>query len=356
MSNLPKPVILREGTYSGRDLEKLESECDVFETRDIYVQQLTELFEITHPEFKFSETYKKRVDDFVKEKINEENTGDWIYFPWNKVLLHTIDEEGYHLLQTNRNRNIITAEEQKKLLNLKIGVIGLSIGGGMAVTMAYNGIGNVMKITDHDILTTTNLNRLRGGIHQIGEPKIKIISQQIYEVNPYAHLITFPKGLNKDSLGDFIENDPKPDLIFEEVDDFEIKIRIRIVAREAGIPVIMLTNLGDRLLIDIERYDLDRKIRIFNGLDGGIADQILSKPISEEDKKRYALQIVGLDNIPGRVVESVKEVGKTLAGRPQLMSTVSIGSGVAALLARKFALNEDLPSGRRLIKFDDIFK
>ena len=78
--------------------------------------------------------------------------------------------------------------------------------------------------------------------------------------------------------------------------------------------------------------------------------------ISEEDIKRYAVQIVGRENVPPRAMESLKEINKTLVGRPQLLSTVIIGSGVAAYLAREIALGNKVKSGRRLVKFDEVFK
>ena len=64
--------------------------------------------------------------------------------------------------------------------------------------------------------------------------------------------------------------------------------------------------------------------------------------------------MVGRDNVPKRAVESIKEIGKTLVGRPQLMNTVTVASGIALFLARKIALGEKIKSGRILFKFDDL--
>lgn len=355
MNTVSKPVILREGEYNNRDLKELRGSYDVVATKDVYAQQLAELFEINHPDIRLNEDYKSRVADFLKGKVGKDDSGDWIYFPWSKILLHSVSENEHNQLRTNRNREIITADEQRKLLSFKVGVLGLSIGGGMATAMAYSGISNTMKIADFDTLETTNLNRIKAGIQDIGRPKIEITSQQIYEINPYADLRAFPDGVSNANLIEFVSGNPKPDLIFEAIDDFEIKIRVRMAAREAKIPIIMLTNLGDRMLIDVERYDENPKLEIFNGLIGKTAEEILSKPVAEADKQKYAVQIVGMENIPPRVLESVKQVGRTLAGRPQLMSTVTIGGGIAAMLARKVALNEGVSSGRRLVKFDEVF-
>lgn len=354
MPDILKPIILREGSYTPGDVRKLKHTAGVSEVRDIYENALRELFEVMHPDQKHIADYESVRSAFVAERTARKAAGDWILFPWSGKLIHTVNEKEYHLLRTHRNRNIITPEEQKRLLDFTVAVAGLSIGGNMAVSIAGCGISNVMKIADGDVIEPTNLNRLWGGVPSLYERKADMVSRQIYEMNPYARLAIFPHMITDASLSDFVSSDPRPDVIFEEIDDFEMKIKIRLAAREARIPVIMLTNLGDRVLIDIERYDIDEKLPVFNGLIGDLDTEILSEPITEERKKKYAQQIVGPENIPERVIHSVQQIGVTLAGRPQVMSTVMIGAGIAALLARKLALGEPLRSGRRLIKFDDV--
>lgn len=351
--NTSAPIILREGKHTESDVKDIRKR-EVLKTLDVFEDQLKELYEVMHPDLKFSGDYEKRVGAFVEKRVQKKSAGDWIYYPWSKILLHTVNEKEHNLLRTNRNKNIITSDEQQKLIDFTVGIVGLSIGNAMAVTMAYTGIGNTMKIADFDTLETTNLNRIRSGLQYLSSSKIDITCQQIYEINPYANLITYPKGLKVETLKDCVFGDPKPQIIFEAIDDFEMKVRVRMAAREARIPLIMLTNLGDNLLIDVERYDLDPKTPLFNGLVGNAAEYILSGSISEEDKQRYAVQLVGRENIPERVFESVQEVGKSLAGRPQLMSTVTVGGGVAAMVARKIALKGPLSSGRKLIRLGDI--
>lgn len=348
-----KPIILKQGQYSAAEISRLKKKAS--EVLDIYKSQLEELFEIENPNTLFDEDFHKRQKKFIKERLSQKSPGNWIYFPWNKQLVHVVTENEYNDLRTNRNQNIITKQEQKLLRRATVGMVGLSIGNAMAVSMAYTGIANTLKLADFDILSTSNLNRIRSGLSFIGKRKIDITSQQIYEINPYANLKLFDKGLKKTDLDKFFSN-PKPVVVFEAIDDFEMKIRVRIAAKKAKVPVVMLTNLGDSLLIDIERYDTEKKVKIFNGLIGDIGEQILKKPITEDDKKKYAIGIVGKDNIPERVFKSVLEVNKTLVGRPQLMSTVAVGGGIAAMIARKIILGEKIKSGRTRIVFDNFLK
>lgn len=325
-----EPIILKEGRYSAKDVDKLKKK---FKPKivDIYSEQLKELSEI-----KFKKILKDR---------DKETFGDWIYYPWSNLLLHALSEKEQNILRTNRNKNLITAREQKTLSDFTVAIAGLSVGGNIATALLHNGFPKKIKLADSDILRTTNLNRVRAKLSDVGEKKVDVISRQLYEINPYLKITTFPQGLSKENLKDFIAGNPKPKLMFELIDDFEMKILLRKTARKHKVPVIMLTSLGDSVLIDIERYDTEPETEIFNGIVDG-------KTI---DKKNFAVNIAGRKNIPQRALESIKEIGKTLVGRPQLMSTVTVASGIAVFLARKIALGEKTKSGRALFKFDDSF-
>ena len=351
---LQKPLILYEKNHTLQDLTVLKKKWPIRQTTDIYEQQLEELFAITQPQLVDSREFEDRLQRFkkIRCRLTKKGSfrGNWIYFPWSELLLHMVQKEEYQALRTNRNRNLITAKEQQKLHSTTVGIVGLSVGNTIAMNLVYNGIGDTMKLAEHDSLETSNLNRVRARIDQVGTPKIDITAQQIYEVNPYATLHLYSKGLSKRTLTDFVNEDPKPRIIFESVDDFDIKIRLRLEARTAGIPVIMLTNLGDSVLIDVERYDQEKTLPIFNGLIGNIAETILEKPITEKDKQRYAVQIVGIENVPKRALQSIKQIRKTLVGRPQLMNTTSIAGGIAGYLARQILLNQPLPSGRKILQ------
>ncbi len=346
---------MSENTHMVSDLENLRGSNKIWSEFDTYRGQLEELFNIINPPAKLSSNYKRLLEEFCIDRMPEGRlVGSWIYFPWNGNLVHILNEEELLIVRTNRNQKIISHEEQKILRNTNIGILGLSIGNSMALSLAYSGIGDTLKLADFDKLELSNLNRVRMGLSDLGFTKIDITARQIYEINPYAKLDLFTEGINKDNLNKFVEGEKKPKIIFEAIDDFEMKVRVRLEAKKAGVPVIMLTNLGDRLLIDVERYDQDSNILLFNGLIGEIAEEILVKPISETDKQRYAVAIVGEQNLPQRVLETMPEINKTLVGRPQVMSTVTIGGGTAAYLARRIVLGPQLNSGRYLIDFETL--
>ena len=353
-----KPVIFREGSYTLADVEALKRAEPIWKVCDVYAEQLEELFEITHADKRQSPAFRQDMRVFVDARVTGFGGfgGNWVYYPWSGVLVHTVSEAEYAVLRTNRNRNLITEEEQEKLLNCPMGIVGLSVGSRIASTLAYGGIGNALKLAEYDTLETTNLNRIPARLDQIGEPKIEIVSRHVYEANPYASLVFFEQGLTTDTLEEFVCGAPAPKIIFEVIDNFVMKIQLRLAARRARIPVLMFANLGDSVLVDVERYDLDPETPLFNGRAGKTPEEILENPdITQAEKHRYAVELVGREHIPERAMQSVREIGRTLVGRPQLAGTVAITGGIAAYAAKCIVLGWPLTSGRYLVRFDNFF-
>lgn len=350
-----KPIIIKEGEKKEL-LDNLKNQNKIDHIFDHYSKQLEELFLVDNPSLRFDSDFDKKLSFYVLEKMKETEyiVGTWVYYPWNKSLVHILNENDLYRLRTNRNKNIIFEEEQNILLNKKIGFAGLSIGNTMLNTLVYSGIGNYIKIADYDILDTTNLNRVRAGLTDLYTKKHDISLKQVYDINPFLSVDCFSEKLTNDNLLSFLDN-PKLDLIFEAIDDFAVKIKLRIFAKQNKIPVVMITNLADNILIDIERYDIENDVQIFNGLLDIDINEVLNNEITEESKKKYAIQFVGKENIPERALNSLPLINKTLVGRPQLMSSVTIGGGLSAYIARKIFLDTNLKSGRYKLKLDDLF-
>lgn len=349
-----KPQILKEGTYNLRTLQQWKKSLHPIVIKDIFLLQSTELFEIRNPLLKSKtlSSYWEQLKKFLNER-NIRNGGDWIYFPWSKILLHCLSQKEYFELRTNRNRELITVLEQKTLAEAHIGIAGLSVGSNIALGLLYQGIGAQFSLAEFDRLETANLNRIRAGIATIGEKKLDVTIQQMYEVEPHMRIHRFAKGLTQKNLKKFLGEKKKLDLIFDEIDDFEMKVRIRFAARAAGIPVLMFASVADKVIIDIERFDLEPERPIFHGLLGDLPEQLLEgKKMTDAEKHQYAVLFVGKENVSERAMQSVGAIGKTLVGRPQLNATVTVSGGIATYLSRKLLLGEKLPSGRRILSFD----
>jgi len=299
--------------------------------------------------------YSNTQNNFVKESVKDRDLrGDWIYYSWRNSLVHIISENDYFELRTNRNRNLITKEEQKKLRNATFAFVGLSIGSSGLESLVYSGVGKKFVVSDFDTLETSNLNRIKATLLDVGTSKLEIAIRKALEIDPYLKFIKYEDGLTEENCDDFINE--KTNVIFEAIDSLKMKIILRQKARERKIPVVMFTNLGDGVMVDIERYDLDKSTPLFNGkIEEEILASILKDKITKENINKYVLQMVGLENIPQKAIESVQLIGKELVGRPQLAGTVGISGSLAAYIARKVILGENIPSGRFMFPLEKIF-
>ncbi len=345
--NTEKPLILYPETFNLGDFNNFLKNIKVWKKIDIYAQQLEEYYEIKHP------NKIKSFDEFKKDYRTGDLAGAWVYYPWSGELIHVLDANKLDELRTNRNQELISSGEQNILRNSKLGVAGMSVGSGIVLSCIYSGISNDIKIADFDNLSTTNLNRLKEKLSHIGSSKAMLTARQIYELNPFAEIDIF-QDINSGNINEFF-NDPKIDLVVDEIDDFKMKVQLRIKAKNFGIPLLMFTSLGDNILIDIERYDTDRNLPIFNGAIGKEAENILSKDkITEEDLKRYAVSIVGPNYVPTLALKSLLNIGTSLVGRPQLYSTIAVDGGLAAYIIRQILLKKEVLSGRYFVKFAEL--
>lgn len=346
---MDKPKILLPGKYTAEDVDKIRSMAED-QVIDIVEKQLAELFKVKNPNKKDSTELEQFISSFDQQNVA------WVFYPWSRKLLRCVGPDELLMLRTNRNKQLIENEEQQKLSRSIVGIAGMSVGSGIAIGLAYSGISREIKIADHDEVDTSNLNRLRESLINVGKPKVDVAAQHIYELDPFAQVHIFDEGINMKNIDNFFAS-PDLDVVVDEIDDFKMKIQLRLHAKKYGIPLIMFTNLGDNMLVDIERYDQDKEQRIFNGLLNNEQEKsILSNDeITEEDEKRYAVQLVGSDYIPTKALDSVTQIGKKLVGRPQLYSTVTVDGGFASYLIRSIILGKPVKSGRYFIKFAELF-
>jgi hypothetical protein len=97
-----------------------------------------------------------------------ERFGRWAYYPWSDRLVHVLPPELHVELRLDRNRHKITASEQRRLLALRIGIVGLSVGRAISSTLIREGVGGELRLADFDTLSLSNLNRLEGSVADVG--------------------------------------------------------------------------------------------------------------------------------------------------------------------------------------------
>ncbi|MGI9028272.1 MAG: ThiF family adenylyltransferase [Candidatus Saccharimonadales bacterium] len=280
---------------------------------------------------------------------NTDNYGNWVYFPWNATLVHFPPADDLRKLRGSRNRNLITEEERQTLITDKtILILGLSVGSNVVDSLLMQGIGSKYILVDMDHLGPTNLNRIRASYDQLGIHKVDVLAKKISELDPYTEQVHYKDGVNDDNLEEMLSSN-KPNIIIDEMDSLRMKVIIRLRAKELGIPVVMATDDGDDILLDIERYDQDSAQPILHGiLPDEVVDSILNhtKMSRPEAGAIIGKYFVNLENVPVRMLESLLEVGKSLPSWPQLGGAAVLSGLYVSYAVKRILLGQALRSGR----------
>lgn len=319
------------------------------DVHDTYVQQLADLLETREPATTFS---AGAIADRVEAAIGGRDTrqlGVWVHYPWSRRLVHLLAQPDFVELRTSRNRHKITEPEQETLATKRVGVVGLSVGQSVALTLALERSAGELRLADPDEIDLSNLNRLRAGVHEIGVSKVRVTAREIAEIDPFLPLRGFEDGLTEDNLDAFLCDGGKLDLVVDECDDLSMKFALRMRARELGIPVVMDTS--DRGLLDVERFDLEPGRPMFHGRVDEIEPARL-RSLTDKERVPIVADIVGRGTMSSRAAASILEIGETVRTWPQLASAVSLGGGIAGDTIRRILLHEPVASGRYFVDLE----
>lgn len=267
----------------------------------------------------------------------------WAYYPWRRTVVAVLGPRSFAALRLDRNRNMITADEQVRLNRLRVGVVGLSVGHVIAHTLALQGVVGELRLADFDTLELSNLNRVPATVLDLGVNKATSAARRIAELDPYLPVDVLPDGLSAESMDTFLDG---IDVVIEECDTLDMKVLVREAAQARGLPVLMST--GDRGLVDVERFDLEPQRPLLHGLLQGIDSSTLAG-LSGRDKIPHVLRFLDVSRSSARGAASMLEVNSTLTTWPQLAGEVVLGATAIVEAVRRIGLGEHLPSGRTRI-------
>lgn len=320
---------------------------------DIFGNAIKELFAIQYPRYQ-SQQKGDLSQEFKKFIAKNQKNDLWIYYPWAKRAIHAPNEKLYFILRTARNRNIITSKEQIHYRNINVGIVGLSVGSTILHALTVSGGPKNLKIADFDTIEISNLNRIHATLLDVNENKATVAAKNIWAIDPFAKIEIWEEGIQKDTLKNFVLGKPKLNLFIDELDNLSLKIESRFICRKEGIPVIMATDNGDSVSLDIERFDLEPKRQFFHGIIPNIEKLPLDK-LSKKEWISLATKIVNPTSVPERMKSSIEEIGKTISAIPQLGTTASAAGSAVAYAVRRIANQQNMPSGRYILDFDKIF-
>ena len=276
----------------------------------------------------------------------------YVHFEWRNTVARMPDAELFYRLKTARNRFLLTTAEQNLWRDATVAVAGLSVGSSALTACAVTGVRNFHN-ADADRMSPTNLNRMVGSVCDVGVTKIELAERRILEGDPYSSVSRYPQGYSTEVADDFlgISSGRPVSVVIEEIDDIAMKIDMRRRARAARIPVVSVTDIGENVMLDVERYDLEPDYPIFHGRGEKFTAADAADPAQ---RLEMAMSIVG-DNLTSRMAFSASQVGRSLASWPQLGSTASISGGLAAAAARNIVCGRGrVASGRYVIDVESM--
>ncbi len=335
-------------------LEEFKKKHVVNEVVDRYDELLEDLFLIRNPRFKFNKEYKTELGKFIadyKDDKDLKGCGHWFYFPFSKILCHYLPDNEHQEIRTARNKNLITKDEQEKLYNARVGITGMSVGSHAVLTLSLIGGGKYLALADFDVISASNLNRIRFDFTKIGKSKCLVVADQLYRMNPYAEIKAYDKGLSVENLDEFMNG---LDVIVDALDNLELKIRMRLKAKELGIPVIMATDNGDNIIIDVERYDLNKDTELFNGAIGHVTLKEFQN-FRPQDLPKLATKVAGANVVVPRMLASILEVGRTIYSWPQLGDAATLAGVATAYAIKRIALDQPVKTGKFEVNLDAVF-
>jgi molybdopterin/thiamine biosynthesis adenylyltransferase len=130
----------------------------------------------------------------------------------------------------DRHRGLINAQEQRRLRDSRVAVVGLGgVGGVHLATLARLGIG-AFHIADPDCFEVVNFNRQYGAdTDSLGQAKAEVMARKARAINPDVKLKVFAEAISPDNVHEFLDG---VDILIDGVDFFAIEAR-RLLFREA---------------------------------------------------------------------------------------------------------------------------
>lgn len=233
-----------------------------------------------------------------------------------------------------RQSQIIDSAAQQKLSSSTVAVAGMGVGASVALQLGLMGVGG-LRISDSDTVSVSNLNRHPlATLADVGRPKTSVVADHLRALDP-AMVVDVCGGVLRYVWHEFVGG---VDVIVDEIDSIVGKFALRRAARDAGVPVVSGTDLGDSgVLLSVERYDLDRTLEPFGGR------------VRESDPPAVILETLYRGYCTQRFWRMVE--GQS-SGFQQVGTTMAVGGALTARLVRDLLLGHSFASGDYFFSLD----
>ena len=141
----------------------------------------------------------------------------------------------------NRNIGLLTEEEQNKLRDTKVAIVGMGgVGGFHLISLVRLGIGK-FNIADMDTYELANIQRQCGAfMDTLGENKSEVMRKIALSINPHLEIKSFNQGISPENILEFMAD---ADVLIDGIDFFSINER-RLMFKEARDKCIYAVTAG----------------------------------------------------------------------------------------------------------------
>lgn len=248
-----------------------------------------------------------------------------------------------------------------------IAVAGGSVGNNIMHLAVMDLRPRHVKIADKSLYKMENINRVRLNYWDIVESnkkrfsltdsllrnKAEVMASQLYAIDPYLNVYVYNEGVHEKNINRFLGKsgtEPKVDILIEEVDDPNTKLLLRDEARKRKIPLIMGSDMGSCVQIDILRYDKNPHLSLTYGVEDKKLREstkaFYDNPTSHDIFFKFVDDLIGTDYRQDELKNIIQKKTEipTSTIIPQLGSTAAVTGGIVAEAIARLRLGYDYPS------------
>lgn len=128
----------------------------------------------------------------------------------------------------SRQKEVFTDNEQQKLRNTPVVVVGCGgLGGTIIEQLVRAGFEN-LTIIDQDVFDKTNLNRqIRSNLDTIGKSKVETTKNAMLKINPNLNITSYDSTVTPENISEIFEGN---DIVIDAVDNVYTRV---MISREA---------------------------------------------------------------------------------------------------------------------------
>jgi tRNA A37 threonylcarbamoyladenosine dehydratase len=147
--------------------------------------------------------------------------------------------------QFSRLELLIGEERKVKLATKSVITFGIGgVGSYAAEALARSGIGKI-GIVDDDLVCITNINRqLIANLNTVGQSKIKVMEQQILNINPQCVVDTYSIFYDGGSASHICLKNY--DYVLDAIDTISSKLLLIEESKKQNVPIISSMGMGNR--------------------------------------------------------------------------------------------------------------